>query len=252
MRTVYSLLMTLAAAANCAAQYPGQPYTGTTVPWSWPGTDAASFTVDRGSGSRPTGETVSVARLRHKIPGKARAAFWRGMKFDQAGAAKKSAAEFQSAVDIDPDFSEARGNLGVELTTLGLYDQAADEFRRALALDPATGAHHANLAYVLIQLKRNEEAEREAQAAVDLNPTDVKSQYLLGFLLAQHAKSRDRAVAYLERASREMPDAHIMLAQMYLSEGLDQLARAELDRYRQSMTSQSAQPADAKGAGAAK
>jgi Flp pilus assembly protein TadD len=166
------------------------------------------------SNERPTGESVSAARLRHKAPGKAVHAFVRGFQLAMAGSEKAAAQEFQSAVAIDPQFSEAHGDLGVEDTVLGLYDEATTEFRKAIELDPATAAHHANLAYLLIRMKRHSDAEPEAQTAVSLDPTNAKAQFLLGFLLARRPESRGRAIAHLEYAAREMPAAHEILEQV--------------------------------------
>jgi Flp pilus assembly protein TadD len=104
--------------------------------------------------------------------------------------------------------------LGVEDTQLGLLDQATTEFRKAIELDPATATHHANLAYVLIRLKRHGEAEAEAQTAVGLDPTNAKAQFILGLLLARRPETRERSIAHLEYAAREMPVAHDMLQQV--------------------------------------
>ena len=165
-------------------------------------------------GERPSGESVSAVRLKHKVPGKAARAFVRGFKLAVAGSPKAAAQAFQSAVAIDPAFSEAHGDLGVEDTLLGLYDEATAEFRRAIELDPATATHHANLAYVLIKLKRHGEAEPEAQTAVGLDSTDAKAQLLLGFLLARRPETRDRAIPHLEYAARVIPIAHQILQQV--------------------------------------
>jgi len=167
-----------------------------------------------GQNERPSGESVSAARLRHKAPGKAVHAFVRGFKLAVADSPKAAAREFQSAIAIHPAFSEAHGDLGVEETVLGLYDEATTEFRKAIELDPATAAHHSNLAYALIRLRRPGEAEREAQTAVGLDPTDAKAQFLLGLLLARQRETRDRAMAHLEYASRVLPGAHAVLEQV--------------------------------------
>lgn len=169
---------------------------------------------DQRPAEHPTGETVSAARLRHRPPGKAWKAFGRGLRFDQSGSTKAAADEFQKAVSIDPNFSEAIGNLGVENTQLGRLDEAAAQFRRAIELDPASGVHHANLAFVLIRARRLEEADPEAQTAVALDPANVKAQLILGFLLARKPETRDRAISHLEYAARRMPEAHKILAQL--------------------------------------
>jgi tetratricopeptide (TPR) repeat protein len=195
---------------------------------NWP--DA--FGPGRGAGERPTGERISVARLRHTPPRKARAAFRRGMRL-LAGDHEKALREFASAVAIDPDFSEAHGNLGVEFAAVGLFDKAAAELRRAIELDPVTSIHHSNLAYVLIRLDLKKEAEPEAQTAVALDPSNMVAQCLLGFLLAERPETRQLAVKHLEFAARRFPPAHILLARIYRAQGAESEANLEWERYSQ-------------------
>lgn len=178
------------------------------------------------------GATISIARLRHQPPRKAKQAFLRGIKYSEAGADAEAAAEFAKAADLDPDFSEAHGNLGVEYTGLKRYDDAIPEFRRAIALDPATSFHHSNLAYTLIRLDRPNEAEAEAQTAVGLDGTNPAAQFLLGLLLANRPETRALCESHLVYAARTIPEAHYVLANVYSADGAAQSARAELDRYR--------------------
>ena len=147
----------------------------------------------------PSGESISVARLRHKPAGKAITFFSRGMKLALAGKWPAGATEFARAVAIDPKFSEAYGNLGVSDCAMGNYDRAASELRHAIELDPATGFHHLNYAYVLIRLDRDKEAQPEAEAAVTLNPANSMAHYLLGFLLVQSPETRARGVQHPRR-----------------------------------------------------
>jgi tetratricopeptide (TPR) repeat protein len=179
----------------------------------------------------PGGQSVSVARLRHKPPGKARALFLRGMKFATAGEWQSGAQEFERAVTIDPNFSEAHGNLGVAYTALGLFDKAAEELRRAIELDPATGVHHMNYAYVLVRLQRENEAEPEAQTAVVLDPDNANAHCLLGYLFARRPEERQQAIPHLVYAAREVPEAHYLLAEVYLAQGAATDANQQLALY---------------------
>lgn len=184
----------------------------------------------------PSGETVSLVRLRHKPPAKARDAFARGIRFDQAGAIENAAAEFEKAIALDPEFSEAHGNLGVEYSAAGRLAEAAAEFRRAMAIDPATSVHHSNLALVLVRLKQNQEAENEAQAALSQDSTNASGHLVLGLLWAQRPEKSSVAESQLLYAARSIPAAHLVLAQIYTAEGAAQTARAELDHYLQATT----------------
>jgi len=208
------LLLSFLAAIPCPAQpmLPANPLPAPShTDWAF---FSQQFNASQRPMDQPTGESISAARLRHKPSGKAWKAFGRGLKFDQRGAITSAATEFQRAVTVDPEYSEAHGNLGVEDTMLGLFDEAASEFRRAIALDPATAIHHSNFAYVLIRLRRHTEAESEAQTAVSLDAGNAKAQFLLGYLLALRPETRDRAVPHLEYASRELPQAHRVLVEV--------------------------------------
>jgi len=42
----------------------------------------------------------------------------------------------RKATQLDPNFSEAHGRLGIVLQELGKYPEAEDELRRAIEIDP--------------------------------------------------------------------------------------------------------------------
>jgi len=153
----------------------------------------------------------------------------------EAGDFQHAAHDFARALTIDPGYSEAHGNLGVMYINLALPDQAAAEFRQAIRLDPTASFHHANLALALILLDLPEQAEPEAQAAVDMDHLNPKARYLLGFLLARRPETRDKATEHLQYAAQQMPDAHLVLAQVYRLEGAFTLAQAEKEQYRKAM-----------------
>jgi Flp pilus assembly protein TadD len=182
--------------------------------------------------------TVSVARLRHHTPGKAWAAFSRSQKLANAGAWQQAALELGKAVTIDPDFAEAHNNLGVCDVEIERFESAAGELRRAIELDPADSAFHANLSLALILLHLQPEAEQEARTAVTLDAANSKAHYLLGFLLAEHPETRERAAEHLTYAARDLPAAHYRLAQIYQATGQTSRAGAELERYRKAFTGQ--------------
>lgn len=193
------------------------------------------FASRGGEYSLPSGERISVAELRHKVPGKAMSAFMRGVKFAAAGDFLPAAKDFERAVRIDPEYSTAHGNLGVMYINLALPDQAAGEFRRASQLDPTVSTHHANLALALILLHLPGEAEQEAQTAVNLDHSNPRARYLLGFLLARRPETRGKAAEHLMYAARQMPDAHLILAEIYRLEGANALAQDEQEQYRKTI-----------------
>jgi len=66
--------------------------------------------------------------------------------YDYAGQPHEAAKNWQRAVQIDPDFAEARNNLGVYYDHFGEPLRGIEEVRKAIQLDPHRGDYHYNLA----------------------------------------------------------------------------------------------------------
>jgi len=146
--------------------------------WNWP-------LIPSDLRTSTEAQTVSVARLRHKVPGKALAAFQRAIKFASRKEWGKGAKELENSVAVDPDFSDAHGNLGIHYIELGRLDEAVNELHRAIALDSGCSVHHSNLAAAYLLQHDPSDARTEAETAVALDSTNIRAQYMLGALLAQ-------------------------------------------------------------------
>ena len=159
-----------------------------------------------------------MARLLHKTPAMAWAAFHRGAELFDAGALSRSTAEFERAVSLDPGFPEAHCNLGVNYMELYRPEDAAAEFGRAIQLDPSVSAYHTNLAAALTTLGRPEEGEAEARTAIGLDSASAKAHLMLGLLLARRPETRPAAESHLAYAGRKLPVALTTLEKLHRME----------------------------------
>jgi tetratricopeptide (TPR) repeat protein len=191
-----------------------------------------SLQLPHSAAERPTGETTSVARLRHRPNRRALSAAGKAQKFSESGAYARSAAEWQKAVEADPDFSEAHGNLGAQYARLNRFNEAADEFRKAIALDPSTARHQSNLAVALAQTGHLDEAESWARSAVRMEESAL-SHYVLGCVLTARPAKVVEGIEQLRIAARQIPKAHMVLAKLYFAQGKDQLALAETKQFEE-------------------
>lgn len=180
---------------------------------------------------RPSGANVSVERLRHRPTKRALRAFLQAQKLSEANEHERAATALEKAVALDPEFIEARGNLGVQDALLKRYERAAEEFRRAIALDPSTAQHQSNLALVLLNLGRSVEAEQWARHAVELDGASAQAHYALGCVLLRRPETRPAGIQELQLAAREFPKAHWTLAEVYRVAGEKDLAKEEMQRY---------------------
>ncbi|HTS28547.1 MAG TPA: tetratricopeptide repeat protein [Bryobacteraceae bacterium] len=186
-----------------------------------------SVQLPESAGPRPSGETVSIARLRHRPNRHALEAARKAQEFSRAGASERAAAQWKKAVELDPEFSEAHGNLGVQYARLDRPADAIEEFRKAVALDPYTPHHQSNLAVALAQSGRLDEAETWARRAVRLEPANPGGHYVLGCVLAARSSTIAEGIHELRIAAARIPRVHRFLAEIYHAQGNEALAAAE-------------------------
>lgn len=156
---------------------------------------------------QPTGQTVSVARLRHKVPRAAQAFYRKAQKESRAGRYQQAAVELEAALRRDPEFAEAHTLLGVEYTRLERNRDAEAALGRALELDPNSATAHYYMALVRYRFGDLAEAEQSARRAVQQAPASAWPQFFLGYLLYPHEESRPEALQHLRYAARALPEA---------------------------------------------
>ena len=181
--------------------------------------------------ARPTGETTSIARLRHHPTKQALDHGQKAQRFSESGDYERAATEWKRAVEADPEFSEAHGNLGAQYSRLGRSTEAATEFERAITLDPFTAQHQSNLAVALSQLGRFDDAEVWARRAVQLEGSKVMGHYVLGCVLSANIAKLPEAIQQLQLAAHQIPKAHQRLANIYHALGKQDLAWEEMRQY---------------------
>ena len=164
--------------------------------------------------SRPSGETVSVERLRHTVPKRARRLAAHAEKLSRAGEDAKAAKELEAAVREDPGFTEAYSRLGIEYAALQRLNAATVAFERVTELEPDAWSARSNLGVMRFRSGDLAGAVREERRALELAPTAPQVNLFLGYLLCLRAEMRPEALPYLRYAARTIPVARELVAQM--------------------------------------
>jgi tetratricopeptide (TPR) repeat protein len=188
---------------------------------------------------RPVSGTVSVRDLQRKIPAKAVRAFSEAERERSSGHDLEAVRKLQKALQADPNYWDARCNLGVEFIHLKRYPEALEQFEKAVAGGPPSPILYGNLAYSLIAVGRPQDAEQAARHAISLDDSYARGHYLLGNILMKRVTPASLAAApeaalELRKGASEMPHGHIMIAQLYLIEGDKGSAVEELRLYLKS------------------
>lgn len=186
--------------------------------------------VDPARKAYPQGAAL-VPASQLSIPPKAAKEFERSQKAFQSGDRASSTAHLQKALHIYPDFIDAHNALGLRFLQTGQYDKALAEHERAVAVDSHVAQTHEYLALALLTLNRPQQSEAEARQSLDLDPQVPGSRYILARALIGQGQITPEAIGMLRQAEDAIPNASLVLAQIYFSAGKSDQVVEELRRY---------------------
>jgi tetratricopeptide (TPR) repeat protein len=177
-----------------------------------------------------TGLWVDVLK---KSPGNARAYNNLGYLLMEKGQNEKAAGYFERALQLRPNYADARNNLGVAFYNLGYMDAAIEQFKTLKSLsssgpDAADVLHNLGLAY--IQKGMLDRAITEMEKALAITPENAEIYNDLGVAYKKKGLP-DKAMECFERAVRLRPDyagAHFNLGLIYRDHGLKEKAQLHL------------------------
>jgi tetratricopeptide (TPR) repeat protein len=115
-------------------------------------------------------------------------------------------AHFQKALEIKPDYTEARYNLGNALLYKNRMDEAVTQYEKALQINPNYAVAHNNLGYVLLHKGRVDEAIVHFQKALEIKPDYTEAHYNFGNALL-HKGRVDEAIVHFQKALEIKPDS---------------------------------------------
>jgi superkiller protein 3 len=114
-------------------------------------------------------------------------------------------AQFQKALDLQPDFAAAHNGLGSALLERGAVDEATAQFQKALELQPNDADTCYNLGVALVQKGQRDEGIAHYKRALELQPNHAMAHHNLGNALLQKGEVRE-ALAHYQRSLEIQPD----------------------------------------------
>ena len=151
-------------------------------------------------------------------------------KIEMAELDPKAAAQtLRSALDVRPDWAQARFVLGSALMLIGDRNGARAELARAVELDPGQLEARRALARIHGSLGEHEYAIEQGRMYLRERPDDIRTRILVAQSLVRLGK-RDEAFAELERieeADRDA-DAWYAIGRLYMAQGNPDAARKAL------------------------
>jgi Flp pilus assembly protein TadD len=131
--------------------------------------------------------------------------FKRGNELSLSGEFEEAVAEYEQALEIEPENVDLMSNLGVAYYNLGQLDKAIDQYSRAIEIAPNDADIRSNLAAAYVQeyqtsgaLDQLGRALQEYQKAVQLEPTLAQAFFGLGVVYALLSRNDDAIQAFEE------------------------------------------------------
>jgi TolB-like protein/lipoprotein NlpI len=143
----------------------------------------------------------------------------------------KAIAEFDRAIELDPNYATAYQWKNTALTAEGEFDRAIASSKKAIALDPLSLIVNADLAFNYINAHRFDEAVEQSRKTLEIDPTFHVVRGYLGWALQFQGKLNEalaefRAVV----AVTDEPFSHALLGQACARAGLRDEAQQILAR----------------------
>jgi protein O-mannosyl-transferase len=128
-----------------------------------------------------------------------------GIVFAGRGQTAKAMEHYQNALEIIPDFAEARYDVGNVLADQGRFPEAIEQYQRALVLKPDYAEAHYNLGNLLARQGQADEAIEHFQRAIEIKPDFAEVHYNLGAALARQGRNLE-AINHYQQVIEIKPD----------------------------------------------
>lgn len=118
---------------------------------------------------------------------------------------------FATAVELEPQLTDAYVKLGNGLARTGRLEEAAETFTQALAIDPEAWEIRLKRATILLNLGRIEEGQTEFREALQRDPGNPLIRVRLAESLEAAGSPQAAEQAFLEAVALDLPDADLAI-----------------------------------------
>jgi tetratricopeptide (TPR) repeat protein len=132
-----------------------------------------------------------------------------GAELSNEGRWEEAIAEFDKAIDLDPDYAMAYYNRGLTYHKLEKHDQAIADYGKAIELDPGYSEAHYNRGHAFFELDEYGLAIADFDKAISLDPDDAEAYVNRGSAYAKLGE-RDQAIADYEKALTLTTDPEVV------------------------------------------
>jgi tetratricopeptide (TPR) repeat protein len=174
---------------------------------------------------------VSFRELGHKIDAKARKEFEAAKKAFYDGKLQTSSEHLIKALDIDPQFMEARTTLADAYAQMDRLEEALQQAQKAYETNPAFPESAYDYAILLMATKHYEMCETVVRGVMRNQNYVAELKATLAISLISQGRNLAEALALLEQAGAEFPMSRLLAASALVDVRQPDEARNQLKAY---------------------
>ncbi len=178
--------------------------------------------------------TISCSELRHKTTRKAQDEFNASEKAADTGNLQKSSEHLLKALQIDPEYPEARANLAALYARMNRIQEALQEAQRVFEMNPGYPEAGSIYAFLLMFTKNYQQCESVARCTIRKQYYTAEMKAALAVSLIGQRRNLDEALVYLGQAVSEYPRARLFAADALVETGQPIMAANQVRTYLKS------------------
>ncbi|HEY6334043.1 MAG TPA: tetratricopeptide repeat protein [Blastocatellia bacterium] len=187
---------------------------------------------------KPGSSTIDAEK---PVPPKAKQEYGTAVNLASIGQLDGAIVHFKNAIEIFPDYLDARNDLGVVYLKLNRRDDAAEQFQSAIRISPKSYNPRLNLAIILLGKRQYSEAADQLNQCVSIDSSQPSGHLYLGNALlgqSDYTGAKRELSTALDIGGAKFSVAHYYLSYVYLKTGDKEQAVHELETFLGSQTNE--------------
>lgn len=173
---------------------------------------------------------IDSTKYNQQVPKPARKEYEKGVKSDGAGKADEAIRHYTKAVELAPDYYEARNNLGSAYLTKSQFPLAQEQFEKVIQANPSDAAAYFNLANLYLLKSQYPQSGEWVEKGLRREPDSAFGHFLEGSLYSRTGRLGEAESALRRSLELDpfMSKAHLALVNLYMHQQRNNDAASEL------------------------
>ena len=173
---------------------------------------------------------IDSTKYTQQVPKAAQKEYDRGVKSDGAGKADEAIRHYTKAIELAPEYYEARNNLGSAYLANSQFPEAQEQFEKVIQANPSDASAYFNLANLYLLKSQYQQCGEWVERGLRREPDSAFGHFLEGSLYSRTGKVSEAESALRRSLELDpfMSKGHLALVNLYMQQRRNNDAASEL------------------------